>query len=223
MAPTQQKQAVEFATVALTEAINTLNGRILKTETDFLGHLQKVEDRLDQIVDLTKTVALLQQATSQQTDTISEVRMQLRESSNKFDTSIARIHTRLDEISTHQRDKIELVTKEHDIKVEAVKVKAENTDKELKAWLNRGWGAWAIMLLVLAAVQTGFYRWIDGIEKEKQASVITIQSLAQSRDKIEIFVKTHENEAIELKGQVKKLNDSQRDLEDLVTRRTAPK
>ena len=222
MAPTP-KQNFDFATVALTEAITTLNSRIVKTESDFVGHLQKVEDRLDQIVDLTKTVALLQQQTSQQVDTIAEVRTQLRDNSTKFDQSISRIHTRLDEIQTHQRDKLELYSKDIEIKVDSVKSKADTTDKELKAWLNRGWGAWGVMLLVLGAVNTGLYRWVDAIDKEKQANLIVLQQLTTAREKTELFIKQHEFEANDLKQQVKKLNDGQRDLEDLVTRRTAPK
>lgn len=127
----------------VTEAINTLNSRIERTERDFVGHLQKVEDRLDQIVDLTKTVAALQQTSANQNDQILEIRSQLRENAQKIDNSISRIHTRLDEITSHQRDKLELYAKEIELKltnveekhinnVEIFKGKTENNFSQLK-------------------------------------------------------------------------------------------
>lgn len=152
----------------LAEAISTLNSRIEKTESDFIAHLQKVEDRLDKIVDITKSVALLQQQNTQQVDQITEIRTQLRETVNKIDNSINRIHNRLDEMNDHQRDKFEIYSKETELKVGSVNTKAENTDKELKQWLNRGLGAWVIGVLIFGAVQAGFYRWIDSIEKERE-------------------------------------------------------
>jgi hypothetical protein len=108
------------AMILVTEAINTLNSRIEKTESDFVGHLQKVEDRLDQIVDLTKTVAVLQQHSSHNTDQITEMRNSMRESGQKMDVSISRIHTRLDEISNAQRDRMELHTKDSDMKLSSL-------------------------------------------------------------------------------------------------------
>ena len=43
----------------VTDALSTLSYRIEKTESDFIGHLQKVETKLEQIADLARTVAVL--------------------------------------------------------------------------------------------------------------------------------------------------------------------
>lgn len=177
-----QKTRATNSTI-IAEAISTLNSRIEKTEADFISHLQKVEDRLDQIVDLTKTVALLQQQGNQQTDQITEIRSQLRETSGKIDSTITRIHTKLDEITSHQRDKMELYTKEMEIKFDALKNQTDSTERELKQWLNRGLGAWFIIVIVFGVVQTGFYRWIDGIEKDRQAIVKQLNDNAQQISK----------------------------------------
>lgn len=200
----------------LTDAINTLGNRIERTETDFLAHLQKVESKLDQIVDLTKTVAVLQNQTSQQTDQITEVRAQLRESSQKFDNSISRIHTRLDEIVTHQRDKLELNTKEFDIKFESLKAKSDTTDKELKQWLNRGWGAWAILVAVIGIINLSVYKWVDGIERDKTNIVTVLDRLQKDGIGHENKLNNIDTSVKELVSQVKKNSDSQRELEDLV-------
>lgn len=182
---TISKPRTQTNSAALVEVISTLNSRIEKTESDFVVHLQKVEDRLDQIVDLTKTVALLQQQSNQQTDLITEVRTQLRETSSKSDGSIGRIHTRLDEIQNHQRDRLELYSKEVDLKIESVKKQTDATDRELKQWLNRGWGVWVIGCLIFGAVQTGFYRWIDGIEKDRENISKQISLIPQHSQSIE--------------------------------------
>ena len=210
-------------TGAIAEAINTLNSRIEKTEHDFIGHLQKVEDRLDQIVELTKTVAVLQQQSIHQTDQISEIRAQLRDSSSKFDNSITRIHTRLDDIVSHQKDKLELHAKDVEIKIENVKSKTDKTAGELSSWLNRGIGAWAIFVFVIGLTSAGFYRWVDSIEKEKAANVQITKELLSAKDRAEIFIKQHELEAAELKAKINRIEAGQRDLEDMIIRRSQQK
>jgi hypothetical protein len=167
----------------VSEAINTISYRIEKTESDFLGHLQKVETKLEQIAELTRTVALLQQQTNQQTDQISEIRNQLRDQIQKHDLSVSRLHSRLDEMNTNIRDRFDINAKEDAFRVKAVEAKADNTEKELKQWLNRGAGAVAILTLLLGIVQTGFYRWIDNVDKQKTVLETTVQTLSSTVDK----------------------------------------
>lgn len=137
------------------EALNTLSYRIEKAESDFLGHLHKVESKLDQIAEITRTVAVLQQQTNQQTDQIVEVRTQLREYMQKNDASISRIHTRIDESVNNIRDKIDFSSKETSIHLTQIDDKAEDIEKELKQWLNRGKGAWYVVVFTFAILQGG--------------------------------------------------------------------
>lgn len=150
---------------SVSDAINTLSFRIEKTESDFIGHLQKVENKLEQIAEVTKTVALLQQQTNQQSEQLIELRTQVREGASKLDATVTRIHSRIDEASASTRDRIDLTGKEAEMKIKSIDDKASHTDKELRQWLNRGWGAWAAFVILAGVIQTGFYRWIDGIEK----------------------------------------------------------
>lgn len=174
-----QKTTRPTNSTIIAEAISTLNSRIEKTESDFISHLQKVEDRLDKIVDIAKTVALLQQQSNQHVEQISEIRTQLRETVSKIDSSIGRIYTRLDEMNDHQRDKLEIYSREIDIKIDVVSAKTDTVEKELKQWLNRAWGAWAVGVLIFGVVQTGFYRWIDSIEKERETIVKQLSANSQ--------------------------------------------
>lgn len=190
----------------ISEALNTISYRIEKTESDFLGHLQKVENKLEQIAELTRTVALLQQQTNQQTEQLSEVRTQVREYSSKLDGSIARIHTRFDEITSHTRDRIELSSKEIELQVKKVEEKASNTEKEFKQWLNRGLGAWGIVGIIAIAVQTGFYRWIDSGEKERSKLEAQVAATAQVAEKHnqqieQILTLTRENQVTAKKNE----------------------
>lgn len=160
-------------------AMESMTKRLEKTESNFGGALQRVEDRLDQLVDLTKTVAVLQQQNAQHNDTITELRTQLRDSTEKFQTSLSRLHTRMDEIQNHQRDRMELLAKEMAIDVKSNELAIHAVDKELKTWLNRGWGAWFIVALVMATANTMFFRWVDSIDKDKTQIVQTVEKLTK--------------------------------------------
>ena len=222
--------------IALLDALNTLNSRIERTEDDFIGHLQKVEDRLDQLVDLTRTVAVLQQQSTQQTDQITELRTQMREGQQKNENSISRIYSRLDEIINNQRDKIELHSKDVDIKIKSIETKitdedkeikteiknvsnaASNTEKELKTWLNRGWGAWFVFILFFGAVQTAVYKWVDNIQEEKNIMALSVKELNLHKERSEISSKQNDVTLNTLKEEVRRNSMSVRDLEDLIRR-----
>ena len=206
------------ATFLLTDAINNLNKRIEKTESDFLGHLQKVEDRLDQIVELTKTVAVLQTQTTQQTDQITEIRAQLRENGQKFETSVSRIHTRLDEITNHGRDRLELHSKDVELSLKSVKEISDRTERDLRQWLNRGLGAWFILVLVFGSVQAMTTRWIDSVDKDKVVIQQTVDKMKTEHIQYDSKISALETIAKDNSTNTKKLLDGQRDLEDLVIR-----
>ena len=224
MAPTPTIKRGGTGNMAIAEALNTLNSRIEKTENDFIGHLQKVETRLDQLVDLTKQFALLHQQSMQQTDQITELRAQFREAQTKNDASIARIHTRLDEVINHQRDKLELFTKEFEIKldtriapiqrdIDAVSAKTNNVDSEFKKWFNRGWGAWAIVVLVFGAATGVSMKWIDSVDREKTQVVQTITNIEKVLDKNQIILEANTNKITELKQATSRIEQMNSDLD----------
>lgn len=233
-----------------TEAINSLNSRIERTESDFVSHLQKVEDRLDQIVDLTKTVAVLQQHSSSQNDHISEIRNQQRENTQKLDTTVSRIHARLDEIVSNQRDKLEIYVKEVDIKIKNIEdktqngmdsfknktetefaniksdmkseikpisTKAEETESELKKWLNRGWGVWIVAILIFGLVQTIAFRWFNSLEDERAKLVNSVNVINSVNDKQTMVLESNKKEIGDLTVGLKRIEqmvlDNERQLE----------
>lgn len=216
-----QEQEIE-AHRLLTQSMNMLSERIQRTETDFVGHLRKVEERLDQIVELTKTVAVLQQQSSQQADQVVEVRTQIRDFAQKFDNSITRLHTRLDEAAEHNRDRIDILSKETELSIKEAKSIASNTEKELKAWLNRGWGAWIILVLFISITSTGFYKWVDSLEKDKEVATRTTSSLVGTVDKHSSAIQLLTDETKDIRQAQKRAEqisiDTERQLEYLRNR-----
>jgi len=212
---------------AIAEALNTLNSRIEKTETDFIGHLQKVENRLDQLVDLTKQFALLHQHSMQQSDQITEIRNSIRENQTKSDAATARIHTRLDEVINHQRDKLEIFGKEFDMKIERninnVKTQVDDvsrvavhTDSEFKKWFNRGWGAWAIVVLVFGTLSGFSYKWLDSVERDKQQIQYSIGAIEKVIDKQQLVLETSVKDVNSLKQTTERMTQMNRDLEQQI-------
>lgn len=175
----------------ISDAINTISYRIEKTETDFIGHLQKVETKLEQIADLARTVAVLQQQANHQHDQISEIRSQHQDQMQKYEQTVVRLHSRVDEMSSQIRDRFELANREETYKINAVAEKTDTIESEFKKWLNRGIGAWAIITILSSVVLGSFYRWIDDIEagrvefaKQSNSSNVVIEKHSQQIDQL---------------------------------------
>ena len=216
-----QQQEIEAHTL-LTQSVNILSDRIQKTEADFISHLKKVEDRLDQIVDLTKSVAVLGQQASQQSDQITELRTSQREHFQKFDGSVSRIHTRIEEVQEHNRDRVELIAKETEISIKDMSTKYEssikeissqsnNTDKELKQWLNRGVGAWLVLVFVFGAFNTALWRWVDSIEKDRTQIVQTMETNKRDHIIYDTKVQSLEISLRDTQEQIKRVSQMQQD------------
>lgn len=191
-------------------AMESLTRRLEKTESDFVGHLQKVEDRLDQLVDLTKTVAVLQQQNAQHNDALGELRTAMRETTEKFQTSMSRLHTRIDEIQNHQRDKLELHGKETALSLKTNEIAINNVDKELKTWLNRGVGAWAIFVVIVGVAQTFGFRWLDSIDRDKQQMVQTLDTVSKNQGLMEQRLQNQEALSKDMVANLKMILEEQR-------------
>ena len=178
-------QAVVAAINAMT---TTLSSRIESTEQDVAVHMKKVEDRLDLLVDLTKTVAVLQSKTSQTASEMHEIRSQIREASaktdnliavlqQKTDTSINRLHARIDETGGSLRDRIELAQKDSVIDVKTVTSKHEALTTKVDGWINWGKGAYAVGAVFVAFMTWIGGRWLDDLEKRTQSISILKQDI----------------------------------------------
>jgi len=197
----------------LIQSMNLLSDRIAKAETDFVGHLKKVEDRLDQIVELTKSVAVLQTQTSQQTDHITEIRGAQREQFHKADASLTRVHSRIEEVQSNANIKLEAFGTEVKAMVKDVENHADSTDRELKAWLNRGWGAWAVFTLAITISSGLFYKWVDSIEQEKAVLTTSVTHLVEVSTKTNNSIQKLTEQVQSNKQSIERLDIMMDDLE----------
>ena len=149
---------------------------------DFISHLRAVENRLDQLVELTKSVAIIQTQAGAQAEQMIELRTQMRSSQDKLDTSISRLHTRIDEMAERFRSQHELFEKESEAKVTTVENKHEALDKEFHYYLNRGLGAWALFSFLIGGAGWLLNKSIEALEREKTQIVSTVQNLKSASE-----------------------------------------
>ena len=116
----------------------------------------------------------------------------------------------MDEIQSHQRDKLELHGKETALALKTNEIAIGNVDKELKTWLNRGVGAWVIFAVVMGIAQTVGFRWIDAVEREKTQIVHTLETVSKNQALMEQQLHSQENLSKDVVANLKMLLDEQR-------------
>jgi phage shock protein A len=180
--------------------MRTTSSRMDRIETDFVDHIRKIEDRLDQLVDLVRDVATLKQQYTAQNEGITELRGAIREQSIKMESSIARVHQRLDELTSSVSSSIDIETAKIVSKLGDFEKDHRDLDKRFQMWLNRGLGAWVAATIVVGILQYTGMKWIEQLDADKTASQAQIQKLstrvadleAQSLRQLESTSSTHQ-------------------------------
>lgn len=149
--------------------MKTVSTRIDRAESDFVDHIRKVEHRLDQLVDLVRDVAALKQQYTATSEAISELRGVYREQTQRVESSIARVHLRLDELTASVSSSIDAETSKIMTRLADSEQRHTELDIRFKKWLNRGIGGWAMFVLVIGALQTVGIRWLSNIDAERTA------------------------------------------------------
>lgn len=155
--------------------------KIDSIETRLESHVSKIEQRLDQIVNLMQAVATLQEKESRNAETIREIKVSLKDSIDKFDKTVTRVHERLD-----RHDELANADqKEAELKLKALDLKIGDVDKKVSQWINRGIGIWLAMSFLVVIVQTlgGFF--INSFKDEYAASKTQIIEVQKRQNEIE--------------------------------------
>lgn len=158
-----------------------LLSKIESIESRLDGHVVKIEQKLDQIVHIMQAVASLQEKESRNADSIKELKSTLKESVEKFDKTISRIHSRLDELETIAKtDKDTQAAKcsLSDAKIVAV-------DEKVSKWMNRGIGLWIGISALVIVLQTGGALFINSITNEYQATKTQMADIGKRQNEIE--------------------------------------
>ena len=120
---------------AINRMVDTLSDRIIKTETDVAEqitkfgeenrrHQQNVEGLLRQLVDLTKTVAVMQTEASHRDDKIDAINKLVAQMDLDHQDTLKRIHERIDTSDKHHKE----------------------LDEKVKGYFKIGSGMWLVLV-----------------------------------------------------------------------------
>lgn len=112
--------------------------KINNIESRLESHVTKIEQKLDQLVVLMQSVSALQEKESRNAAAIVEAKENLKDSIDRFDKSVERIHIRLDKIDDESEKDMNLMFTQ----VRTLDEKINSVDEKTNKWMNRGIGLW---------------------------------------------------------------------------------
>jgi peptidoglycan hydrolase CwlO-like protein len=124
--------------------------KIDSIESKLDSYVVKIEQKLDQIVHIMQAVASLQEKESRNADSIRELKTDMKETVEKFNQTVVRIHERLDKLD-------ELFDQERDHlagKSALLDGKINQVDEKVSKWMNRGIGIWLAASLFIVILQS---------------------------------------------------------------------
>jgi DNA repair exonuclease SbcCD ATPase subunit len=139
--------------------------KIESIESRLESHVTKIEQRLDQLVNIMGAVATLQERETRNADSIREIKGSIKDSFDKFERAIERIHDRLDTINKNMDSNILAVSESKNI----LETEIKRVDSEVSKWKDRGVGLWlGISALIICLQILGGYILQSTVEDYKQ-------------------------------------------------------
>lgn len=163
----------DFDTTIMTAAENdkamlfyqALQDRISRNENALTDSIRRMEEKLDRIVELGKTVAVLQEQWSRFAETTADMRSRLSAIEAKVDANAQAVSEQLSSVASRAEDSANKARK-----------RADEVHQDVAKWLNRGWGMWVIASIVFTIASSLFYRWLDLIDRDRASLVQFIEA-----------------------------------------------
>lgn len=192
---------------AIEHMANILLDRVNKTEKDFVNHLQRVEDRLDQLVELTKNVAVIQANSANQQERMTEFGVQLRTFEQRNEGSTSRIHSRIDDLNHLVSEKLDVNEKKVEAmiadtilpvtrKQEDLATKHHTLDSEFQKYLNRAIAAVSVIGFVVGTFSWIGKTWITSLEKDRDQIVNSLKETKSNVDNLDQRLKVLERKPV---------------------------
>lgn len=192
---------------AIEHMANILLDRVNKTEKDFVNHLQRVEDRLDQLVELTKNVAVIQANSANQQERMTEFGVQLRAFEQRNEGSTSRIHSRIDDLNHLVSEKLDVNEKKVEAmiadnilpvtrKQEDLATKHHTLDSEFQKYLNRAIAAVSVIGFVVGTFSWIGKTWITSLEKDRDQIVNSLKETKSNVDDLDQRLKALERKPV---------------------------
>ena len=159
--------------------------RLTQTETEFSENFRKLGHRMDQLVSIMRDVAVLQQQYSTQSESIDEVKVAVRDQSVRVEQSIARVQSRLTEMTASFSAHIDTETNKIFERLNENERKHKVLESSFYTWLNRGLGGWAVIVCIIGALQFVGIRWLENIDKERDMFLEKINQITMRIDALE--------------------------------------
>jgi len=158
-----------------------LSHKIDTIETRLEGHVSKIEQRLDQLVHLMQAVASLQEKESRNADSVTELKKSMKESIDKFDKSVERIHARFDKIDDEQEKDLDAMFE----KSLALEEKIGTVNEKVAKWMNRGIGLWIGISGLVVILQTVGGMVLSSFKDEYSTTKAQIVEMAKRQNELE--------------------------------------
>lgn len=145
------------------------------------SHVAKIEQRLDQLVTIMGSVATLQERETRNAGAIREIRLSIKESIDKFDKAIDRIHGRLDEVSKSVDAGMEIYSDNN----KEIEKEIRRVDGEVSKWRERGLGLWVGISALIIALEVLGGIILTNVQEEYKVTKAQVINLAENQRKME--------------------------------------
>jgi Mg2+ and Co2+ transporter CorA len=158
--------------------IESLTARFENAEKHINDDIEAIEKRLQQLVELMKTVSTIQQQVSTQQEVLNEVRVAVRSNLDQLDELMSGIDAKYSNHFAIVSKKIADVVGEQTASRKKLDTRIGVVEEKLHNWLNRGIGMWAVFTLVVGMFQYMGMQYVSGLQQEKEQLQATVSKMA---------------------------------------------
>lgn len=173
--------------------VDTLTTRFESSESRINNDIRRIEEKLQQTVELVKAISGVQAQTTAQQQMLSELRIAVRDGFTELREMVEGTNTRCIEGIGDLGEKINKI--ETDIRADLADAvdRIDEIEHKSRTWLNRGIGIWAVVVLIAGYVQYGATQIVKNFEEEKVAAKAEITKITNRLADIEQRLQFHED------------------------------
>lgn len=161
--------------------IESIANRFASVEKSLSDDVQRLEDRLGQVVELMTSVSALQSQVHNHQKLLTELRQLVKTNLDEINTLVSTTDQKYATQVTILGRKVTDATGIHDEKYARIEERLDASEHRQRTWLNRGIGAWVVMSVLVGMVEYGGVRWLQDAEEDKAA---THAAVAKAVDRI---------------------------------------
>ena len=194
---TTSRQDRTNASVAIAY-IESLTTRFENAERHINDDIEQIEKRLQQLVELMKTVSTIQQQVATHQETLSDVRIAVRANLEQLDELMEGFDSKYVNHFALVSRKIADVVGEQTATHKKLNERIGALEENLQKWNNRGIGMWAVFVLVIGLFQYIGMQYVSSIKTEKEVLQATVVKMTARLSDLEmrqqVIERTHQNE-----------------------------